>query len=732
MKQYKLLQELPDHTKGDVHTKEYWKDWFKKHKFASQLDNSAWFTESKEIPEWVICIKERTCLNGELNMLYKVQNYYKNVGAYEISDQININEQLVRRATEAEIAAHKLGFHIGDKVNWIATDPITDIIKSFHLSGSVICAKLNNVTHTSCSLKYIEHFKEEPKIITEEGDKLYGDDECWVVNSRISGFGTDNYDNWGGLSDDSKYFSKKENAEQYFSELQTEKRVVKIEYHEGYGSKIAITTDKGGIASLDHVITINELAAEEGLSIGMELDVELVKAWAIYTSTAYIAFSNYVISSFNLDVTTPKFSNQFRWYPIIGFKKFKEQWEKNQEVIKYVEGSDLAIDKTCETCKTIRDLEHEFEPCKTCISETTIYYNWQPKDSAIIFEVSKWYTSRYETFCVTEITCAEVFGYGFSDKGKWLANISLHDFANDSDRPLNYWKLAETKKVNKLLLGKAKKDYRVGTKVIDLLKRKGYINEDSFRFGKFSNTSKDIYSNNGGYCLYENGKWAEIIEEIEFEVYKWYVRNEEVFCYQKVKGNRIYGYGFVKNLWTSGAIWAKITDKWRLADMEKVNFLLLEKAKKDYPEGTQVKYRENKPIHTIKGNLKIGTFGIIDKNEICYGSSPILFDMSVGIWAEIVTEKPKLMLGDKGVTITINNESPLSVWTEKGFVSVKDWLDWYNKVEQFYSIAKTGKIGLKLAEYTTLSVANGITEIGCIKNITWKQLRLITEAIKNL
>jgi len=90
-------------------------------------------------------------------------------------------------------------------------------------------------------------------------------------------------------------------------------------------------------------------------------------------------------------------------------------------------------------------------------------------------------------------------------------------------------------------------------------------------------------------------------------------------------------------------------------------------------------------------------------------------------------KEPKLMLGDRKAIVTHSG-----VTVNIYFVTTKQWLDWYDKVEQFYSIAKTGEIGIQLAQYDTLSVKHGSIEIGCIKDITLKQVRLVTEAIKSL
>lgn len=84
---------------------------------------------------------------------------------------------------------------------------------------------------------------------------------------------------------------------------------------------------------LDYVSTIEELAKEEGLSIGMHINKELLNAWIKENGeNSYIGNSK-GITEFDCSIGgIPRFYIYQRAYPIIGFKAFKEKWEKRPKL----------------------------------------------------------------------------------------------------------------------------------------------------------------------------------------------------------------------------------------------------------------------------------------------------------------------------------------------------------------------------------------------------------------
>lgn len=138
----------------------------------------------------------------------------------------------LREATKGEIEAHNLGFHIGDPI----TFGHASSKYSVHFIGNIIGFNYDeNVllveTDKDISVVLGDNIQiDDPKIITEEGDKIYEDGKCWYVPFLTHKFDLLNYDEWEGNKDpNGKYFTEKGNAEKYFNEIDPQKINIRID-----------------------------------------------------------------------------------------------------------------------------------------------------------------------------------------------------------------------------------------------------------------------------------------------------------------------------------------------------------------------------------------------------------------------------------------------------------------------------------------------------------------------
>lgn len=125
-----------------------------------------------------------------------------------------------------------------------------------------------------------------------------------------------------------------------------------------------------------------------------------------------------------------------------------------------------------------------------------------------VLEVGKWYTDNDDygfLVYITKIKQEKYFGYGFDGNGDWC-NDDNEDWGDvsDIDKPATY------KEVRTAIEKEAVKRYPIGAKVKCLLDGRVFniIRESVFDF--------DILGNKGyfgGVKVFDNGKWAEIIEE---------------------------------------------------------------------------------------------------------------------------------------------------------------------------------------------------------------------------
>ncbi len=577
------------------------------YKYFSTKEKAQEYLKSKETPEWVICIKEKKYLRGKLNMLYRVESYNEAVKAYRIDSQTSIHSELVRPATEAEISAHEEGFHIGDKV-WYAGYSL-DIpfkeylgkIKSFYysLESPVLSCEVENKTmFTQWNLRDLT--KKEPmshKFITEEGTKIYKGDKCWYINNDTTSIIKEtSYEVWVGGSSNGKYFSGEEKARQYFAELQAEKRDIKIGtelfYDKEYRGNVEkiVLGDEDILLYLNHkpseflflndAVTLVELAKEEGLEVGMKIDKKLLKNYSISVG------NNSRVDRLYVQDTIAYFSDGGFRHKIIGFKKFKEEWELTQKGITIVQGSDLDIDKTCETCKWVFG-SHYCIDCKQW--ELDREDLWQPKEPK--FEVNKWYEHETGSFGLFVENGCNNKGFDLleNDSYKWITNMKM---TNPTE-----WKLAD-EKIKHLLLMEAKEKYPEGTEFYNLSGLK-------HRVETHSNITVEVGLNHtligyGGNMLFEDGKWAKIVTELRLMLGK-----EEVFITSPL--DRSTGADNEKEVWTrQGSVTIEEWKKWyeRL-----IAGLKLELSSFDLTLGTY-------PTHYHITNIELGCIKNVELSQI--------------------------------------------------------------------------------------------------------------------
>lgn len=215
-----------------------------------------------------------------------------------------------------------------------------------------------------------------------------------------------------------------------------------------------------------------------------EIDIYVGETYYWVYKTEYINHTTAYLKS-GMDKTQTYFST----------KEIAEQYLKNKE------GSDLDVNKTCKTCANLNDI-----PCLDCIHfKIGTMDNYRPKE--LQFEVGKWYEHEDGALALFKEVKTGNPGFDYiqeNDSYKWSNAIWISEELE--------WKLADGDKVKAKLFAEAKLRFPVGSKIADTGNVKGTIDNKPFRFGVLSNTAKDIYSSKGHYCLYEEGKWAEIVK----------------------------------------------------------------------------------------------------------------------------------------------------------------------------------------------------------------------------
>ncbi len=725
---YKLLKILPGHNKGAIHTKKYWEKWFKEHKFTSQLDNLSWFESLKPL-RWVICIKH-------------IEDWYIKNKVYEVSsingyvyDENNDNpihhiaahskeEKYFRAATEPEIIAHRQNIHIDDKV-WFKYKGVVKYIgevASFKKTIAGVFANFNG--SESRNIVYLTTVSPTPKIITEEGTELYNDDKCWRVRKTKTKIYVPVFENWVGTREKSKYFTKKENAQQYFIEFQTKKRntdkhlkeqkvpewvictkthpswrntklgaIFQIrQYNKKYGTYNIIigpggqNVDKDNLQYFREATLVEVKAYKLGFRIGNKIWNKLTEKF-FGTICKFTVYNNVPqIHTSNILVYTEKYINGVWIDDITTLEPTLKIKQK---------GSDLDIDKTCDTCKW-ENAATEHIVCSRCILRDNkfkvIDNNWQPKEFEFEFEIGKWYSSNDESFCCTEIkendtSFNAVFGYGFNGNNTWQEDSHFASTGNTR------WRLADVNVIKDLLLTKAKKDYPIGTKTLCAShgSKTGSWKVKGYNFVNFQ-----LLNSTSSY-LFLDGKWAEIIKEPK----KWDI-GTYVVC--------------IKN----GA--DEEEEEYKVGDISTIH----------KHTGSVNKY-----AHTDFGVEFLFTSNFALNNVKWFATKE-----EAEKFAD--TLKPKLMLGNVEVTLlipdnysTVENLKP-KVWTKKGSIEIQNWLLWYYTIVKYQYTSEFTEIKSRIQgineQYNTIFHPNSkeSNSIGCIIGISWKQINEITKAIKKL
>lgn len=237
---------------------------------------------------------------------------------------------------------------------------------------------------------------------------------------------------------------------------------------------------------------------------------------------------------------------------------------------------------------------------------------------------------------------------------------------------------------------------------------------------------------------YDDKKWSTLDnvttkepQEFKFEVGKWY-KHKNLNTVILYKSNKDENVGFDNGFNWREDFQMEYLDNWKLANTKEIKELLLKEANRRFPIGTKYKSLcENEfldKVFTVKESI----LQIYYVDTVFSESFGFVYDE--GKWAEIVGED-KLMLGNIEVQIknlVTETEDYIGydecIWTEKGSITTKEWLTWYNT---FYTIFNLNSpyFELYLDSYKTI-FDHGSIEIGCIDLITLEQLEAITKAIK--
>lgn len=143
---------------------------------------------------------------------------------------------------------------------------------------------------------------------------------------------------------------------------------------------------------------------------------------------------------------------------------------------------------------------------------------WFPEAFKHKLEIGKWYISNdmpNHIFYVTKITEDKYYYYGFNTGGQWSKN----DCYSFNDTGLKYgFRLSTEEEIRNALINEAKKrGYKnKNTKSLKLNSKFCKIDKN-YDFVLFLTNETTLYSQpkgKGGFCLFENGIWAEIKENV--------------------------------------------------------------------------------------------------------------------------------------------------------------------------------------------------------------------------
>jgi len=152
----------------------------------------------------------------------------------------------------------------------------------------------------------------------------------------------------------------------------------------------------------------------------------------------------------------------------------------------------------------VKQINENYYICSnaTCIPKRFIENSndWQ-KVEEVKYEVGKWYRNSVGLFHVTKVKNDTVFAYGFC-RERWAENESFPIKKYQEDDVL----ACEEEIANALIFEAKKRGYVKGVNV-----GTQKINCDKYRY--YSDSTLYIHDTEGvGICIFNKGKWAEIIE----------------------------------------------------------------------------------------------------------------------------------------------------------------------------------------------------------------------------
>lgn len=354
-------------------------------------------------------------------------------------------------------------------------------------------------------------------------------------------------------------------------------------------------------------------------------------------------------------------------------------FSNKQNAIEYHKS--LQEKESCKTCE-FEKKSTEMILCSRCKHRhhklELLDNNWKGKDTEFQFEVDKWYYYDHVYFCFQEETPGgKILGYGFTINKRWCDNANF----DNKSYGLFDWEPANVNEVKDLLILKAKKDYPKGTTFYDT-----NVLCTSTGLHEIYNHDKRIYNN--GNIIYNEGDWAEIIKKPK----KWDIGTYIVV----VSPTAIY--------LDVGSI-SKITSH---KDTNYSNYWVY--------SDTLIEFQTNSDI------AKAVKWFATKKEAEEFAK----------------TLKSKLMLGDIEVIFKKEYDTDLHkniVWTKRGSVTFKEWLQFYNFyiINPSYNISGISEVTCKLNNYNcVIHPKSEDNSIGCIRNVSFAQMEEITKAINQL
>lgn len=773
---YKLIKDLPGLEIGKIETKKYWIKWFSDHGFCFDNNKNTYLEKLEPLfytedfkdgsfPEKFCNIckdksnlcstqgngqKNCHCWNGELKgePIYRGDKcWFIHKKCKDVTKQYKVwggdskgtakgkyfsNEDNALRYCNQLNWEDKLKFKVGDRVvgNGIPYRMIVGELDYLDEQYVLFPEEGNGIIHFN--KQEVFELYTEPKFITADGVKKYEGNKFYdVFNSKITKLTVYKHDSFH--KDSCKnYFDKLENAKQYLAEQIAKKRGIEI------GTELfwSVTKDFAGeckyiqnstngvmvngigfCTNIKHFITLSELAKEEGLSVGMLLDITTLNEYNHCQNHVYLYedWNNPTITGFTTYKNKPMFIvDNSQYYPIIGFKKFKEEWEIKQAAKDYL----------------------------------------KPK-----LEIGKWYKGKVSGSICMYIGNNKGNGFvGINEEKPWKENHTIVSPENLT--------LADKNKVKELLHKEALKRYSYDTRVVD-----GSNNiHTNIRCKEVDHTLTVTaigYNISKRYeehiTLFKQGKWTKADKFIaKVNGKSWYEsdfkKGDIFFCkasyrwdwvvkFDHFEGNSVFiGEGalctteedpeYDKGRYDNGSLHGYI--ELRKATKEKIEwFKACEKAGKFiaqddiYPEyyefiSNSYGYTKGK-IYKIRDrfNLESPLNFINDMEEACgfSGRNYKMFKPSTKEAFE-TQENPKLTIGGLGVNLAGNLVTVL----ERGSMHHYQWIELSKKIDKLEALGMY-EYTFKCGGYDVIKHSDNNISIGCINNVMFEEILNVTKAI---